>query len=432
MSKASLFEFLIKPGEMVRGVRKLGARGAVLQGVRRASASVDRAVLGPGQLRINPVGAVCNHTCPMCWLQQKAPDEKKRVFREDRAKGMTLEDYVRFFDTAPRGITEVNVVGGGEPLVHRECVEIMRDVKRRGWRGYLISNGTLLDEDKARALVKMGWDRVRVSTHAGTAATYEQVQGVDHFERLRSNLQTYDRLRREAGAERRCALDVHHVLQRENLGEIDRMVEFAMSVGADHVVFELIFALSDDKRLTPDELEGLANDLRRVAATAPLSTNALDVVANVEREHAETSAELAAAAAATEAAAEAPPEPSAPEEPLPAPEPAAASEPAPAAEPVAASEPVVGSGPTPDAEPELAYRPAARCSVGFDSCFVNSNGDVVPCCFSNEVMGNVREQSFKEVWYGEKYEDFRTRLINGKFAQYCSDVRCKLTSFLHD
>ena len=59
-------------------------------------------------------------------------------------------------------------------------------------------------------------------------------------------------------------------------------------------------------------------------------------------------------------------------------------------------------------------------------------GDVLPCCFSNEVMGNVREQSFRDIWFGERYSDFRQRLINVRFSQYCIDVRCKLASFLHD
>lgn len=433
MSKASLFQFLVRPGEVAAGVRKLGLKGALTQGVRRVSAASERAFLGPAQLRINPMGAVCNHTCPMCWLQHLDPAEKRRIFKEDRASGMGLDDYRAFFDGAPRGITEVNVVGGGEPLVHPECVEIMAEVKRRGWRGYLITNGTLLDEDKARALVAMGWDRVRVSTHAGDATTYTAVQGIDHFERLRENLRTYDRVRREAGKERRCQLHVHHVIQRENLGTLASMFAFAESVGADHVVFEAVFALSPERRLTPVELESAARELGEAAQGRAISSNAPEIVAGLMREHAATSAEWEAAGRA-------------PDEPIPAPERVDAPAP-PVEEPPAAEAPEVDAPvaeapavETPPAEPphpdvpvpDHPWRPAARCSVGFDSAFVTAQGDVMPCCFSNEVMGNVRQQSFRDIWYGERYVDFRKRLINGRFSSYCIEVRCKLASFLHD
>ena len=47
-------------------------------------------------------------------------------------------------------------------------------------------------------------------------------------------------------------------------------------------------------------------------------------------------------------------------------------------------------------------------------------------------MGNVKQQSFREIWYGELYSDFRRRLINGDFPEYCSRLRCKLRQFLHD
>ena len=95
---------------------------------------------------------------------------------------------------------------------------------------------------------------VRVSTHAGDAATYKLIQGVDHFERVRENLQEYDRQRRAANLERVCGLHVHHVIQRENLETIPSMFEFGAAVGADHVVFERVFALSPEFRLTRSEL----------------------------------------------------------------------------------------------------------------------------------------------------------------------------------
>lgn len=418
MSKLSLLKFVVKPHEVMAGLRRLGGKGAVMHGMRRMSATMGRAMLGPAQLRINPMGAVCNHACGMCWLQHLPPGAKEVEFRKDRATSLTLDEYRALFDGMPPGLTEVNVVGGGEPLAHPQCIDIMREVKRRNLRGYLISNGTLMREKQSQAMVEMGWDLTRLSVHAGDAATFRAIHGVDHFERLRDNLRIFDRLRRAAGRERSIAMHVHNVIQRENLDAIPQMFEFAQDVGADNMVFEVVFALSPEIRLTKDECRQAAEALSSEAANSPLPSNAQQIAAELLRDQA-----------------------SAPEEPLAKPP---AADPTPAA---ATEEPTIwpmATGPAPDAPPAEPpppaepvngappYRPANRCSVGFDSAMVTAQGQVVPCCFSTEVMGCVRQHSFREIWYGKTYTDFRQRLIKGQFPGYCSTVRCKLRSFLHD
>ena len=429
MSKASLLQFLFQPGEIVRGLRRLGGKGAALHAVRRASTSLERTVLGPAQVRINPMGALCNHHCPMCWLQVLPPGERKRLGKEDRELGMTAAEYESLFAGMAGGLTEVNVVGGGEPLLHPGVIDIFASIKRRKLRGYLISNGTLLDADKAAALVDLGWDRTRISTHAGDAETYQKVQGVKLFDRLRENLVTFDRLRREQGKLKVCQFHVHHVIQRENIETIPSMFTFALEVGADHVIFEIVFPINPGMRLTVAELERARELLGQGAAAAAISSNAVEIVAGLSREIIETGDEErhAAEQAAVERHAA---------------EQAAVAALVTATDPASAPEALTTSAaPSSSAPPELnpavsvpdaPYRPANRCSVGFDSAFITALGDVLPCCFSNEVMGNVREQSFKQIWYGEAYTLFRKRLINGDFAEYCSNVRCKLTSFLHD
>lgn len=356
MGKLSLLSFLLRPGEIAAGMRRLGAKGALVHGARRGSTVLERALLGPAQLRINPMGVVCNHACPMCWLQHIEPAELERLIRQDRSDRMSLAEYLTLFDGMPPGVTEVNVVGGGEPLVHPQCVDILRAIKQRGWRGYLITNGSLLNQTMARAMVEMRFDKTRVSLHAGDAATYQTIHAADHFDKVLRNLQTYDRLRREAGARSACRLEVHFVLQRANLAGIDAMFEVAAAVGADHLVFEIVFALSPHMRLTRDELGGAAAALLRAAAHSALPSNAVSIADSLRREQADA--------------------PAGPD-PMPASQPrpgtkleqqttTTASMPAP---PTDSSGTTANHGTAPDAVP---YRPANRCSVGFDSSFISA------------------------------------------------------------
>ena len=459
MSKLALLKFLARPGEVVRGIRRLGGRGAMLHGLRRAGASMERAILGPCQLRINPMGTVCNHTCRMCWLAQLSPEQRRERQQIDREQGMSLEHYLALLDGMPPGLTEVNVVGGGEPLVHPDCVAIMAEIKRRKLSGYLMTNGSLMKESVVRAMIEMSWDLTRISTHAGDRDTYHLIHAVDHFERVRENLLTFDRIRREAGREARCKIHTHYVLQRENLDTIPAMFRFSEEINADHVVFEIVFPFSEEVLLTPAELERGMSLLKSCSAASRVSSNAAEIIQHMERDLRESAPVILEPQAVT-------PEPRAADIPQPqevaAPELSAAETPelqttaiqeqdlpgnpeqvsaaAPELSPAHFAESpaaaAVGDNGSAQATPKPArpefYKPANRCSVGFDSSFITALGDVLPCCFSDEVMGNVKQQSFREIWYGAKYTTFRKRLINGRFPGYCSKFRCKLTSFLHD
>ncbi|MFH1148086.1 MAG: SPASM domain-containing protein [Pseudomonadota bacterium] len=45
------------------------------------------------------------------------------------------------------------------------------------------------------------------------------------------------------------------------------------------------------------------------------------------------------------------------------------------------------------------------CEMGFSSFFVDPFGDLRPCNGMDEVMGNIKEQSFEEIWTGAKSKD---------------------------
>jgi radical SAM protein with 4Fe4S-binding SPASM domain len=80
---------------------------------------------------------------------------------------------------------------------------------------------------------------------------------------------------------------------------------------------------------------------------------------------------------------------------------------------------------------------AVKCKPPITSCakwvmpFVFATGHVIPCCIGNEAnkrgfqkehaLGNVYEQSFKDIWYGEKYTKFRQMLREGKVPVQCSN-----------
>jgi radical SAM protein with 4Fe4S-binding SPASM domain len=224
----------------------------------------------------------------------------------------------------------------------------------------------------SRAMIGMGWDVTRISAHAGDEQTYHRIHGVNgRFESLRRYLKEFVRLRLEAGADNVCRLLILNVLQRESIGSIERMFAFAEDVGADEIIFEKVIPYNESMILSAGELSRAQDQLAACADRSHVPCNLGEILSELHMERAAN-------------------------------------------------------------EEGRSWVPARRCSVGFDQTFITAEGDVLPCCFSNEVMGNLRTQSFSEIWRGAKYRDFRRRLINGRFADYCIINRCTMKGVLHN
>ena len=58
-----------------------------------------------------------------------------------------------------------------------------------------------------------------------------------------------------------------------------------------------------------------------------------------------------------------------------------------------------------------------HCWKMWHSCVITWDGNVVPCCFDKDahhVMGDVKTQSFHEIWFSERYKEFRASLLRSR------------------
>ena len=58
-----------------------------------------------------------------------------------------------------------------------------------------------------------------------------------------------------------------------------------------------------------------------------------------------------------------------------------------------------------------------HCWKLWHACVITWDGLVVPCCFDKDAthrLGNLQQQSFKEVWYNANYKQFRATLMKGR------------------
>lgn len=89
--------------------------------------------------------AMCNLACQGCYRENVKNSHKP------------LDVVCRELDALRRlRISDCMNIAGGDPLTHPDIVEIVKEVKARGWKPILVTNGLLLDADMLRDLKRAG------------------------------------------------------------------------------------------------------------------------------------------------------------------------------------------------------------------------------------------------------------------------------------
>lgn len=181
----------------------------------------------PRYVQIEPVGQ-CNLRCRMCPIQ----------FREEGAPGQArayieLDVFRRLVDQFP-GMTELQLQGLGEPLLHPQFFDMVRYAAGRGIQVSTNTNLTVMSEGGAQECVDSGLHTMHVSLDGATAGTYQTIRIRSRFERVLRNL------RRVQQARRRSQSPTPHlrlvaVAMRDNLEELPELVRLAHAEGIDTV-----------------------------------------------------------------------------------------------------------------------------------------------------------------------------------------------------
>jgi radical SAM protein with 4Fe4S-binding SPASM domain len=66
-----------------------------------------------------------------------------------------------------------------------------------------------------------------------------------------------------------------------------------------------------------------------------------------------------------------------------------------------------------------------QCVWPWESSYISKTGDVVPCCIIGDEkvvsFGNIKENSFKEIWNSKNYISFRENIRKNEIPDYCKN-----------
>ena len=129
------------------------------------------------------------------------------------------------------------LIGHGEPLLHPRIGDIITAGKAAGLEVFLTTNGTMLDEERVRLLVASGLDKIQVSLWANSQEDYVRNHPGTPAAMFAQVLRGVKLLAKERSAQgkTRPRIVLHQAITRHDYGNIGRFADLAMATGCDAI-----------------------------------------------------------------------------------------------------------------------------------------------------------------------------------------------------
>ena len=274
-------------------------------------------------------------------------------------RDMSFEEFKGIVDQFPK-LKWIGLTGIGESFINKDFMKMLRYVKSRNIFVELYDNFFLIDEKVARSLVEIGVDRILVSLDAATKETYEAIRVGSNFERVLKNVKCLFQIKEEKNTYF-PQTDFHFIVTKANIHETAQYIE-------------LVHSLVDSERASIQFTRMLHEfrEIKNLFVEIPE-----EIIGAAEKKAKE-----------------------------------------------------LGIGVAWNADVPRNKPPIKKCTEWIMP-FIFATGHVIPCCSGNEAghrdfqkdhsLGNVFEQSFQDIWYGQRYKRLREMLGQGKIPLPCTN-----------
>ncbi|MFH1478205.1 MAG: radical SAM protein [Candidatus Omnitrophota bacterium] len=311
---------------------------------------------GPLEVSIDVTNR-CSLGCLTCWFY--SPLQAEKVSNEWVKKEIDFELFKKVVDELKdMKVKNIMLGGNGDPFMHPRIIDMIEYTKKRGFIVNTSTCGVYFKERELRNMLDLGIDSINVSILAATQETYLNMHNDkkrELFDKVKKNISLISEWKKKEKKRLPC-IRLVNVICNLNYFEIDKMVNLAKEIGADEVGFKRLAIMPFTKKLllTGDQIKELAEILDIADKKADLlriATNINDFRQNIM--------------------------------------------------------PGLISG---DYTSDIYSR--MPCYIGWIYSRILCDGNVVPCCgCCSYIIGNLHNNTFKEIWNSEIYREFRKKTI---------------------
>lgn len=184
---------------------------------------------GPSSMNVE-ITWNCNLNCFMC------PRHRAQSFKVDN-KNMSLAEFRQIVEKIP-SCRHINIVGGGEPFMNADFIEMLRFAESKGITVSFNSNGILLSEENILKLpqnVNLLW----ISIDSPVKGTYRNIRSGADLDVLLRNLETLRKLRKD------IQIIFQPIIMKMSMEEMPKMIDVAKKVGAS-INYVQLLAFDED------------------------------------------------------------------------------------------------------------------------------------------------------------------------------------------
>ena len=306
----------------------------------------------------------CNSLCETC---------VRTFMTREPLRDLTWDEFRTLVDQVP-ALERTVLHGIGEPLLNRDLVDMVAYLKNRTNPPQVLfnSNAIRLTPELQASLIDVGLDEYRISTDAAHRALYAHIRGVDGFDQMTENVQSFAQRIRKMGHGPRLSLWFTAIY--ENVGDLPDLVRLAHRLGVSEVYVQRMVYYD----------EGMARPQQSVFRTLEATEKELLEEAEALAEELDISFRASGATSPRQS--------------------------------------LLSS----DGD----KRPWSQCRRPTSLMYISANGNVLPCCLSpyttrdypGLILGNAFEASLAEIWNSAAYQRFRTALQSDTPWESCD--RC--------
>jgi len=313
----------------------------------------------------------CNINCIFCW--------REGTNQVDYSNELSFEDYKRIIEESSRlGLKEVKIIGGGDALCKEGIIDLMCLIKDKNMFGYICTNGILFKEEDLKKLIDKKWDHIKFSFHAPDEKTNDKItRSKGSFKRVIENIRIINTYKKD-----KPKLEFGIVLINKNYKKLKAMINLAHELKVESVFIEPVTVYSKlGKKLKLNkkqmsEFSTIAKEAHKLAKEYKIETNLKHFYSSKLIESTNNMEKLIIK----------------------------------------------------DDKKEFVN---ASCFEPFYRMGIRVDGKVCPCgFFDEESPENVKNKSLKEIWYGDYFNNLRTKMINKDLPEQCK--KCCTTLIINN